>query len=97
MKRVPSLCIEPEPDAYTIRLGGRYISLILLAKSTGFDRSHLSRVLSSKTAPSVVCAKTIAKSLGLLDETGEGSVDTLIGLIQTRKGEQDEKLSRKAS
>jgi AraC-like DNA-binding protein len=49
---------EPEPDVISVNLSR-------LAHATGYSISHLSRVFSRETTPSVPCLETVALALAM--------------------------------
>lgn len=74
----PRGCLSDKVDTHTVRLGGRYISLIKLHLETDYHRAHLSKVLSGRVEPSVQCARKIKEALQLT------SIDELLDLIEDR-------------
>jgi AraC-like DNA-binding protein len=52
---------EPEPDVISVNLSR-------LAHATGYSISHLSRVFSRETTPSVPCLETVAAELDMAME-----------------------------
>ncbi len=50
--------------AITIEIDTSRLSRGQLARTTGYDRSHISRVLSGQRRPSLECARKLAEALG---------------------------------
>lgn len=49
-----------------------------LARDTGYDKSHISRVFAGKTKPSLECVQAMAKALGI-------TVDELTNKVLTKR------------
>ena len=61
----PSHCINSKPSSHSIRLGGEYISLSQLARSSGVECSYVSRILSGQRVPTRPTAHKLATALGM--------------------------------
>lgn len=59
-----TLLISEKPKAIPVR-----VNVTRLAHITGYSKSHVSRIFSGKTVPSVTCLSQLANALGVgLDE-----------------------------
>lgn len=61
----PTRCLESHPTKQSIRFGGRYINLSLIARDQKIDQSALSRIFAGKRRPHIDHARKIARALGL--------------------------------
>lgn len=80
----PTRCLEENPSAKSIYLGGRPINLTRLAEY-GMDHGYLSYILSGERTPSVAYGKKIAKCLGILRPDGTPDFAGLLELIEARR------------
>jgi hypothetical protein len=77
----PTKCLELRPTTQSVRFGGEFINLSLVAVCTGISVPALSMIFSRKRTPRGASAKKIAEAIGMtrsafldgLDENGEAS------------------------
>lgn len=61
----PKLCLEDDPDSRSVKLGGRYINVTLLANVMDSNHGYLCRILAGKRVPSVPFLEKMAAGLGM--------------------------------
>lgn len=80
----PTRCLESNPSAKSIYLGGQPINLMRLAEY-GMDHGYLSYIISGERTPSVAYGKKVAKCLGILKADGTPDFAGLLELIEERR------------
>lgn len=83
----PRAYLEARPTAQTVKLGGRYINIQLLAEENGLDHGYVSRIVNGKRTPSIDYLTRIAAALKM-------ERDELLFAIALRKDELHQKWER---
>lgn len=61
----PRNFIVPNPTSRSVRIGCEYVNLSAIARSLGFDQTHLSRIMAGERKPSPFLARKISEALGI--------------------------------
>lgn len=72
-QRLPPYFVT-HPTGYTIKFGGRYINISILADHAGLSLAYVSRILSGKRDPPTSTTRKLSKLLGLTDAQFEEAV-----------------------
>jgi transcriptional regulator with XRE-family HTH domain len=90
----PRGCLEENPTHQSLRLGGRYISLVKLSKTTGFDHGYLSYCFSGKRTPSVPNLRAIVAALGMGIDEFLAALDVRLAELKSKQDKDIETAHR---